>query len=264
MEVNPIISVIVPVLNEEKYLEPTLQAIKNQNTNVPYELIVSDGGSCDSSLEIAEKYADKILSCSEKGIGIGRHTGAINARKSSKYFVFIDSDTIIPSYYLAWAHYIFNSKKALIAFSAAFEFSEKNPSIGCADIKEARQRRVRVKFAERVANQYLLMRGLFHKATLPGFNTCVRKDAYFKAGGYRNVLLEDVDFSRRIQKLGKTRYFPEVTVINSARRLKGMGLIGTIYYYAQLDVGRMVDSTMIDKLSKKLGIADGREYIGIR
>ncbi|HID27147.1 MAG TPA: glycosyltransferase [Methanosarcinales archaeon] len=238
MEVNPIISVIVPVLNEEKYLEPTLQAIKNQNTNVPYELIVSDGGSCDSSLEIAEKYADKILSCSEKGIGIGRHTGAINARKSSKYFVFIDSDTIIPSYYLAWAHYIFNSKKALIAFSAAFEFSEKNPS---------------VKFAERVANQYLLMRGLFHKATLPGFNTCVRKEGYFKAGGYRNVLLEDVDFSRRIQKLGKTRYFPEVTVINSARRLKGMGLIGTIYYYVH-----------IDKLSKKLGIADGREYIGIR
>lgn len=261
MEVNPIISVIVPVLNEEKYLEPTLQAIKNQNTNVPYELIVSDGGSFDTSLEIAEKYADKILTCSEKGIGIGRHTGAINARKSSKYFVFIDSDTIIPSHYLAWAHYIFNSgvykhewyymqrNPNIIAFSAAFEFSEKNPS---------------VKFAERVANQYLLMRGLFHKATLPGFNTCVRKDAYFKAGGYRNVLLEDVDFSRRIQKLGKTRYFPEVTVINSARRLKSMGLIGTIYYYAQLDVGRMVDSTRIDKLSKKLGIADGREYIGIR
>ena len=58
--------------------------------------------------------------------------------------------------------------------------------------------------------------------------------------------------------------FKDIAVINSSRRLENMGLIGTIYYYAQLDIGKKVDSTMIDRLSKKLGIAELREYIGIR
>jgi hypothetical protein len=35
-------------------------------------------------------------------------------------------------------------------------------------------------------------------------------------------------------------------------------------YYTQLDLGWELNSTLIDKLSKKLGIADLREYIGIR
>jgi hypothetical protein len=43
-----------------------------------------------------------------------------------------------------------------------------------------------------------------------------------------------------------------------------MGLLGTLYYYTQLDLGWELNSSLIDKLSKKLGIADLREYIGIR
>jgi GT2 family glycosyltransferase len=100
--------------------------------------------------------------------------------------------------------------------------------------------------------------------TLPGFITCVRKDAYHKCGGYQNVLLEDVEFSRKICKVGKVRYYNDITVTNSSRRLENMGLLGTIYYYAQLDIGKSIDSSMIDKLSKKIGIANLREYIGIR
>ncbi|MCK5660822.1 MAG: hypothetical protein KAH86_05630, partial [Methanosarcinales archaeon] len=121
-----------------------------------------------------------------------------------------------------------------------------------------------VKFAEKVANQYFQVREKIITTTLPGFNTCVRKKAYYQSGGYRNVLLEDVEFSRRVAKIGHTTIYSDMTIINSSRRLEGMGLIGSIYYYAQLDVGRMTDSTQIDKLAKTLGIADLREYIGIR
>jgi cellulose synthase/poly-beta-1,6-N-acetylglucosamine synthase-like glycosyltransferase len=39
---HPEISVIVPALNEESYLKRTLASITNQNTDTPYELIVSD------------------------------------------------------------------------------------------------------------------------------------------------------------------------------------------------------------------------------
>jgi len=243
------ISVIIPVLNEDKYLESTLQLIVNQNTNVPYELIVSDNGSTDGSIEIANKYADSVLACEEIGIGAGRHFGAVHASKTSKYFLFIDADTHIPGYYLAYLYETFKTNPDLIAFSTGFEFSERSE---------------RIKLAENVANKYFNLRDKFHSVTLPGFNTIVRREAYFKCGGYQNVLLEDVDFSRRIDQLGSVRFFPCVKVINSSRRLEAMGLLGTLYYYTQLDLGWELNSTWIDKLTKKLGIADLREYIGIR
>nr|QNO49825.1 hypothetical protein DBPBNLAN_00035 [Methanosarcinales archaeon ANME-2c ERB4]QNO49964.1 hypothetical protein FNHNGOKL_00032 [Methanosarcinales archaeon ANME-2c ERB4] len=245
---EPEISVIVPVLNEVNHLEETLESIVSQNTSTPYELIVSDGQSTDGSLDIAKRYADRVFQCEEHGIGAGRHFGAMNASKSSKYFIFIDADTRIPGYYLAYVYETFKTDPDLVAFSTGFEFSEHSEQI---------------KLAETVSNKYFLMRDKLLSVTLPGFNTCVRSDAYFECGGYRNVLLEDVEFSRRVCKVGKVGFFPHVKVTNSSRRLESMGLLGTVYYYAQLDLGRTLDSTFIDKLARKLHVADLREYVRI-
>ncbi|MDD5617385.1 MAG: glycosyltransferase [Candidatus Methanoperedens sp.] len=246
---EPELSVIVPVLDEEKFLEATLASIVDQNTNKEFELIVSDNGSTDASLEIAKKYADRVVQCEERGIGPARNFGALNASKSSKFFVFIDADTHIPGYYLSFIYEMFRANPDIVAFSTGFEFSERSDQI---------------KLAEGVANNYFLMRDRIRSATLPGFNTAVRRDAYFKCGGYTNVLLEDVDFSRRITKLGTVKFFRHIKVMNSSRRLEVMGLLGTLYYYAQLDLGWELNSTFIDKITKRLGIADLREYIGIR
>jgi glycosyltransferase involved in cell wall biosynthesis len=246
---EPELSVIVPVLDEEKFLEATLSSILDQNTNKEYELIVSDNGSTDRSLDIAKKYADRVVQCEERGIGPARHFGASNASQSSKFFIFIDADTHIPGYYLSFIYEMFRANPDIVAFSTGFEFSEGSDQI---------------KLAESVANNYFLMRDRIRSATLPGFNTAVRRDAYFKCGGYTNVLLEDVDFSRRITKLGTVKFFRHIKVMNSSRRLEVMGLLGTLYYYAQLDLGWELNSTFIDKITKRVGIADLREYIGIR
>ena len=48
---DPEISIIVPTLNEEKYLEATLGLLSKQNTSTPYEIIILDGGSEDSTFE---------------------------------------------------------------------------------------------------------------------------------------------------------------------------------------------------------------------
>jgi glycosyltransferase involved in cell wall biosynthesis len=80
----PEISVIVPVLDEAKYLEATLLSIVKQNTNVPFEIIVSDNGSNDESREIARKYTPRVLNCEERGIGAARHFGALNTNEGSK------------------------------------------------------------------------------------------------------------------------------------------------------------------------------------
>ncbi len=53
------VSIIVPTLNEELVLENTLTQIQQLS---PYELIVSDGGSTDSTSQIAKKFTHIIVS----------------------------------------------------------------------------------------------------------------------------------------------------------------------------------------------------------
>ena len=57
MNVNPVISVILPFYNNQKYLANAIESILNQ-TYKNFELLLLDDGSTDDSLKIALKYAD--------------------------------------------------------------------------------------------------------------------------------------------------------------------------------------------------------------
>ena len=93
---NPMVSVVVPVYNTEKYLDETLESILKQ-TLKDIEIICVDDGSTDKSLEILEKYAKdderiKILKQENKGAGIARNLGMSIA--TGYYITFLDSDDI--------------------------------------------------------------------------------------------------------------------------------------------------------------------------
>lgn len=55
----PSISVVIPTYNGEKYIAEAIDSVLNQ-TSPPDEIIVSDDNSKDSTLEICERYDDKI------------------------------------------------------------------------------------------------------------------------------------------------------------------------------------------------------------
>lgn len=57
---NPI-SICVIAKNEEKHMENFLSAIKKHMKNYPYELVLVDTGSTDRTVEIAQKYTNKIF-----------------------------------------------------------------------------------------------------------------------------------------------------------------------------------------------------------
>ena len=80
------ISVVIPVLNEEKRLPECLKALNN-NREKPYEIIVADGGSTDSTKEIASAYGCVVLD-NPKGHAAGGRNVGINSAWPNRCAVF--------------------------------------------------------------------------------------------------------------------------------------------------------------------------------
>lgn len=85
------VSVIIPALNEEKYLPRCLESLSHQSRKEHFEIIVVDGGSIDRTAEIAEEYAHKVI-VKPSPVGVARNLGAKHAE--GKILAFIDADTM--------------------------------------------------------------------------------------------------------------------------------------------------------------------------
>jgi glycosyltransferase involved in cell wall biosynthesis len=94
MTKSPTLSIITATYNSGSTLEKTLQTAINQ-TFQDFELIVIDGGSKDETLNIIEKYKDKIsywVSEKDKGIPDALNKGVIAAKGDWIYF--LNSDDV--------------------------------------------------------------------------------------------------------------------------------------------------------------------------
>ena len=55
------VSIVIPTLDNAEMLEKCLASVRANNSRYAYEIIVVDAGSTDGSMEVAKKYADKVL-----------------------------------------------------------------------------------------------------------------------------------------------------------------------------------------------------------
>jgi O-antigen biosynthesis protein len=58
--VSELVSVAIPVLNGEEYLDEVLKAVRDQEVDREVELLIVDSGSSDRSLEIADRYDARV------------------------------------------------------------------------------------------------------------------------------------------------------------------------------------------------------------
>lgn len=103
------LSIIIPTLNEEKYLPRLLESIRKQK--IDYEVIVADGGSTDQTLSCAKGFKG-LLAKSGNPAG-GRNAGAKAAR--GEYLLFLDADVVLPDNFLEQCLTIFKEKKLAVA-----------------------------------------------------------------------------------------------------------------------------------------------------
>ena len=97
MESQPLVSVVMPCYNTEKYIATSIESVINQ-TYTNWELIITDGPSSDNTVSIVKKYCEQdprirlIIPKQHQGIAEARHTCIQNAK--GDLLAFLDSDDI--------------------------------------------------------------------------------------------------------------------------------------------------------------------------
>ena len=85
------ISIIIPVYNEEKNLPLLLKHLETKNSGFISEIIVVDGGSTDNTANITKNNESLIYIKSDKGRAVQMNAGAKIARSTVLYFLHADS-----------------------------------------------------------------------------------------------------------------------------------------------------------------------------
>lgn len=190
----PRFSIIVPVYNRIDEVSDLLQSLTAQTTK-NFEVIIVEDGSSEPCKEIADNYSDKIdvkyFYKENEGRSIARNYGM--ERASGDYFIFFDSDCVIPSEY----------------FSILTERLGKNP-VDCFGGPDAAHESFTdtQKAINYSMTSFLTTGGIrggkiqMEKFTPRTFNMGFSKEVYNRVGGFLEMFSEDIDMSTRIREAG--------------------------------------------------------------
>ena len=196
MDKKPLVSIVTPSYNQKNYLEETILSVLNQDYPA-LEYFVIDGGSTDGSVEIIEKYSDKLtgwLSEPDRG-----QTDAINkgfARSRGEIMAWLNSDDL---YHTG-------------AVRSAVEFLQDNPDIGLVygdtDLIDVSGRKVG-RFNARQTSYQRLMRGGVY---IPQPAAFWRRDLWERSGPLDPSFFFAMDYDLWVSfaKLAPIRFHPEL------------------------------------------------------
>jgi glycosyltransferase involved in cell wall biosynthesis len=198
------LSFVVPAHNEERFLRPTLRAIRHaaSSTEEPYEVLVVDDASTDATARIAAEEGAIVVSVAHRQIAGARHAGARAA--SGDLLVFVDADTIV------------SDAAVRAALAAVRAGAVGGAAIGVFDGTVPLYARLLAASWIRIARLANLTTGCFL--------FCTRR-AYETAGGFDRTLyvFEDLAFGRRLRRVGPTAVLRD-TVSTSGRNLRSTSL----------------------------------------
>lgn len=210
-----VISVVIPTLNEEKLITQTLSQFTTELRKKYYiEIIISDGGSTDSTIEKVKSTADLVLTSTpgiKQNISIGRNTGANNA--SGDYLYFFNADTRIKNIF-----YFFEKTISEL----------QNPDTAALTMKFCvfpEEKKFSDSLFHAFYNTYVYILNSIGMGMGRGECHIVKRNIFEKVNGYNESLAagEDFDLYRRIKNLGKIKFIRSLTVFESPRRYRKYG-----------------------------------------
>lgn len=190
----PRFSVIVPVYNRIDEVDDLLKSLSEQSCK-DFEAVIVEDGSSQPCQDVISKYADKVdvkyYYKENEGRSIARNYGL--DRATGDYFIFFDSDCVIPPDYFK-------------TLSAALD---RNP-VDCFGGPDAAHESFSTtqKAINYSMTSFLTTGGIrggkvqLEKFVPRTFNMGYSRKVWEKVGGFREMFSEDIDMSTRIRQAG--------------------------------------------------------------
>ncbi|MBV6477768.1 MAG: hypothetical protein HGGPFJEG_00512 [Ignavibacteria bacterium] len=215
------ISIVIPALNEEKLIINVLKQF-NESIKKDYdvEIIVSDGGSSDNTVNIAGKYADKVLNYNKEdsqNISRGRNEGA---RKSQgDVLIFLNADTR------------FENLKYILDESLREIYENNVKAIACAVYVYPEEELLSDKIFHFLYNKYTSFLVSFFTGMGRGECHIIEREIFFKIGGYNESIIagEDFELYMRLKKAGKLKFRNDFVIYESPRRYRKYGYLRILW-----------------------------------
>ena len=207
------ISVIIPTLNEERAITPTLA----HNASLGFdELIVVDGGSTDTTPARLESYRLSTQSSALSPVywvtappGRARQMNEGAKAGRGEVFLFLHADTQLPQDAKAVIDRVLADQQMV---GGRFDVQFDHPSMWGTMISKT------MNWRSRLSGLATGDQALF-----------VRRSVFEQMGGFTDMpLMEDIEFSRRLKRKGRTAALT-ATVTTSFRRWEQQGPLQTIF-----------------------------------
>jgi glycosyltransferase involved in cell wall biosynthesis len=228
------VSIIIPTLNEESYIEKTLKSLREQIESGD-EILIVDSYSVDDTVKISKEYGANIHYIPRCGIGPAKTFGAEKALND--VLAFLDADAVPDK------HWLPRIRENLTDISV--------DAIGGVDLYSSKSL-----VNETLYNFYSILvfftGVLYYKLTgypwMPWNNCAIKKDAFIQKGGLRNVVCEDYDFALRAKGI-KVIYDNKMIVTLSDRRFRKEGFLKTLWLWVKSDYALLRNKNLIESTS---------------
>jgi glycosyltransferase involved in cell wall biosynthesis len=202
------ISVVIPALNEEKYLPDCLKSLRNQDYTGTYEIIIADNGSTDNTVRIAQDFQARVVPCLEKkNVFYARQIGADAAH--GDIIAQADADTLYPRNWLSRIAERFEKHPEVVAVTGRYVYTE--PPWWAV-----------VEYVIRTLTNVWTVPILGRPWVVSGATFAFRRDTFVKLGGYHDIVYapDQWGIASRLNKAGKVVFDSKLRVITSPRSVK--------------------------------------------
>jgi glycosyltransferase involved in cell wall biosynthesis len=223
------ISIVIPALNEEKYLHDLLRSIKAQ-TFKDYEVIVADAGSDDKTRQVARSMGARVVRGGSPARG--RNAGANVAK--GEFLYFLDSDIKISKHFLA---------------KTVQEMDQRYLELATCKLVPLSNLKVD-RLLHNIANSAVKIQQYTDEPVAPGCCILVSRRLFERVGGFDESLKlsEDHDFVKRASRFRQLRLLKTAKVQVSVRRLRKEGRIGLSWKYLQVLLYTSVKGKVRDEI----------------
>lgn len=213
-------SVIIPTLNEEKAIQwAEVTFTEEVKEKYKLEVIVSDGGSTDKTIEIAKKFADKVIlnqKNSKQTIAKGRNLGALSS--NGEILIFLNADVRIED---------------IETFLKLCDNFMKMPQVIALSFEVKiypEEELVKDRIFHWLINKFFALLNIVGIGMGRGECHVIKREIFFKVNGYNDDLIagEDFDLYMRLRRLGKIVNVSAPKVYESPRRYRKYGYFRTL------------------------------------